>query len=173
MNNTKTLLVLVVAALVIGLGWVFLYKYQNKNGIDPTKSTSSAILNPVFYDVKVWLPGVSWSTPKKTSEQTMYGDLKGEESTAQITTKTATVSQFENVKELNSMGYHQDINLEAGGPGSSIWGYKKTDGKMSQIVTFSYNTTPSSNNPNEPLQFNCPCKTTLKVFVSDPFNEKQ
>ncbi|HVZ66756.1 MAG TPA: hypothetical protein VG917_00670 [Patescibacteria group bacterium] len=171
MKNSKILSILILGAILIGVGWVFLYKYQAKNGIEPNNSSSS--MSPIFYDLKVWLPDTSWSVPTKTSEQTMYGDLKGEQSTAQITTKQASVNPFENVKAMNDLGYQQDLNLAAGGPGSSVWGYKKTEGNMMQIVTFSYNTAPSYNNPNEPLQFNCPCKTTLKVFVSDPFNEKQ
>lgn len=69
----------------------------------------------------------------------------------------------------NIFNNFNDNNLAADGPGSSLWGYKKeVDGKT-QIIIFSYKTQPTSNKPDEPLQFDCPCKVDWSVFISYPF----
>ncbi|HSX09561.1 MAG TPA: copper resistance protein NlpE [Candidatus Saccharimonadales bacterium] len=116
-----------------------------------------------------WMPTVTWSEQITSNQQTFYGNLAGSEVTGIVTTKEASVPHFENVKFLQSLQFEPDINLSADGPGSSSWGYiKEVDGKK-QIVIFSYRTQPTSTNPNQPIQFACPCQTKLAVFTSNYF----
>lgn len=134
----------------------------------PKVSPETALL----VDVAVWYPSAPWTEPKKTTEETTYGNLSGENMQASVTASTASLSQFENVSELKAKGFTTDINLAAGGPGSSVWGYKSEKGEKMQVIIFSYKAQPTNNNPNEPLQFNCPCKINMNVFVSNPFSRK-
>lgn len=121
----------------------------------------------IFAELPVWVPDASWSTKQRTTEQTPYGDLKGLKSDATVTTETASFSHFEDPTFLAALGFQPDMNLSADGPGLSMWGYSREFLGKKQYAIFSYHTQPTSTKPDEPLQFNCPCQTTLSVFVSN------
>lgn len=167
-------LLLLIAALVIAGTGVYLFTNKQSPSKPTTQviSTPTATISPetsLLADIAVWYPSAPWSQPKTTTEQTALGNLDGESIQATITSQATEIPHFETVSELTSKGFILDNNLSADGPGSSTWGYsKKADGKT-QVITFSYKTQPSNSNPNEPLQFNCPCKVDWEVFVSKPF----
>lgn len=119
------------------------------------------------------LSDTSWGNPVNTTQQTPLGTFSGQEMTGMTTTSSPMITHFENVKELSKMGYKANQNLSADGPGSSQWGYSKDADGTTQIIIYSYKTAPTSNNPDEPLQFNCPCSTTVSVFVSTPQKMEQ
>ena len=151
----KVILISILLLLVLG-GYVVFQK------INKSQSPATAIIA----QAAIWLPEATWSKPSSATETTQYGEIKGIKTTATITTQTASIPHFENATFLGQYGFKADNNLAADGPGSSVWGYKKANGSTNQFVIFSYNTVPTSTNLNEPLQFNCPCKTTVSVFVS-------
>jgi len=122
---------------------------------------------PLLVQVAVWYPSAPWSTPAVTTEETPVGELKGQFIKATVTQNEAMLPHFEDVEHLSSKGYTLDETLSADGPGSSTWGYSKTVGDRKDILLFSYTTKPSNSNPNEPLQFNCPCHIEVTVFTSD------
>ena len=164
-KNSLSTKILVLALIVVFLGAgliMFLSRYAVTG---PAQNTSEISF--------VNNQNANWSTPQKASEQTMYGTLSGEKITATATSASAMVEPYEDKQALAAAGYTSDLNLAAGGPGSSVWGYKRMVNGKKQVIIYSYQTQPTSNNPNEPLQFNCPCKVGLSVFVSDPFNDKQ
>jgi hypothetical protein len=165
----KFLIAFVVIVIVLFSGLYF-----SSQTVHAPKTTNTT-MNPqtaLLIDVAVWYPSAPWTTPKATSEQTQYGDLSGESMSATVTSQTAMLPHFEQQQTLKAKGFMPDMMLAADGPGSSMWGYKKDDGATSQILTFSYKTQPTSSNPNEPLQFNCPCKLDISVFSSSPFTPK-
>jgi hypothetical protein len=169
MQKSKTALILLLALVIIGSAF---YIHAVRPTSNPTSLNGNLIeLNPIFNSVNTTLPSANWSTPSTTTEQTIYGNLSGLEESGMITSKEPSITAFEDPNDLTSLGYKKDISLDASGPGSNVWGYKKTENGKSQIVMFSY-ATQGTSNPNEPIQFNCPCKVSLKVFVSDPFDEK-
>lgn len=129
-----------------------------------TRDTAGVLLS-----IKSSMPNVSWGKPQDTTEPTPLGNLAGVKLSGTLSAAQATLPHFENAKTLEAAGYKPDMSLSADGPGSSVWGYKKTSGRDTSIILLSYNTTPSSSNPNEPLQFNCPCQMSVSVFVSQPF----
>jgi len=92
---------------------------------------------------------------------------------ATVTSPTASIPHFEMASALKTQGFIPDLNLSADGPGSSNWGYVNSNNEETQVIIFSYKTRPTNSNPNEPLEFNCPCKVNLSVFVSNPFAEKK
>ncbi len=153
------LALIIVISVLVGFGGHFLK--NSSNTATPTPIATQVQPNsPIFSKLNSWLPG-DWSTPV-TSSQMNYS---GMESSVTITTQTAAVSHFEDVSYLKSLGFEPDINLSADGPGSSVWGYKNAE--TGQVIVFSYRTSPTSTNPNEPLQFNCPCQSKVSVFVSN------
>jgi hypothetical protein len=118
-------------------------------------------------DAAVWYPSAPWSHPAKNTQTTFYGNLSGLSIHAQVTSDKPMLGHFEDVNSLATSKFLPDTNLEADGPGASSWGYlKDIDGKK-QLLLFSYKTQPSSSNPNEPLQFSCPCKIDVTVFASN------
>lgn len=121
----------------------------------------------IISQLHLWMPTAIWSDPAASQEKTYYGDVLGSEVTGTLKTQEATVPHFENPELLNSLGFSPDTNLSADGPGSSEWGYTKETNGERQFILFSYQTEPTSTDPNEPLQFNCPCQTKLTVFVSN------
>lgn len=137
--------------------------------VSPTLSPETSLL----VDAAVWYPSASWAPPAKASQTTYYGDLQGQSIKATVESSNPSLDHFEMPQMLKENGFLPDNNLSADGPGSSVWGYKKSENGMMQVMTFSYKTQPSSSSPNEPLQFNCPCKIDVEVFVSNPVSEKQ
>lgn len=165
----KSFVLALIIILVIGTFGFLLSKNKTNSTTIPKISSETSLLA----DIAVWYPSAPWSTPKETTEQTMYGSLTGKSMKATVTSPTATLPHFEQVNTLVQKGFTLDNNLSADGPGSSVWGYKKEENGETQIILFSYKTEPSSSNLNEPLQFNCPCKINTSVFVSNPFSPEQ
>lgn len=121
----------------------------------------------IFAELTVWVPDASWSKKQPATEQTPYGELKGWKSYTTVTTEKASFSHFEDPTFLATLGFQPDMNLSADGPGSSMWGYSREILGKKQYAIFSYHTQPTSTKPDEPLQFDCPCQTTLSTFVSN------
>lgn len=159
--------------VVLVIAGVFFFVSKN-NVVKPQPQTTNApkVITPqtsLLIDAAVWYPSAPWTEPREGNQATFYGNLSGELITAQITSPAASIDHFEDVSALKTKGFLPDNNLSADGPGSSSWGYKKTENGKSQIFLFGYQTEASSNNPNQPLQFNCPCKVNITVFASKPF----
>lgn len=133
---------------------------------DRSVSTVASLSSGVFSQAESALPDSTWSKPVATTENTSTGNVSGEKITTTLKSKEAMLTHFENVSDLKQMGFTQDSNLSADGPGSSVWGYKNPT--TNQVILYSYNTKPTSSNPNEPLSFNCPCEMSVSVFVSNP-----
>lgn len=170
MRIPKVSIILLIAVVVVGAA---IYLHETRPQSNPRSIlTSTQGSSAIFAGVKTSVPNANWSLPSTATEQTTYGNINGQVVKGQITSDTAYSTHFEDLNTLTSQGYTADPNLSADGPGSSIWGYKKAENSKTQVVLFSYTTQASTSSPNEPLQFNCPCKVDLKVFVSDPFNEK-
>ncbi|MEK7572162.1 MAG: hypothetical protein AAB553_07880 [Patescibacteria group bacterium] len=123
--------------------------------------------NPIAPLIPTWYPEATWEAATTTQEQTPYGEMNGLLITGTTTIDTASIPHFEKAEELQKLGYQPDMALSADGPGSSTWGYSKEQDGKQQIILFSYKTEPTSSNPDEPLQFNCPCTTDLSVFLSN------
>lgn len=131
--------------------------------------TPAADLVGVLADVAVAYPSAPWSNPLVASQETFYGLLTGAEMHATTTSQTASLQPFMSPDDLARLGFTIDKNLYANGAGSGMWGYKRTVNKKSQILLFSYTTHPTSQKPNGPLQFTCPCKMDITIFASSPF----
>lgn len=147
------------ALLLIVLGFLSFFYLKNP------KNTSGTILA----QIKSQSTTISWDVPEETTDQTSSGNIKGEKISGILTTAQATLPHFEDAQILTKAGFEPDMSLSADGPGSSVWGYKKKQGGQQSLIIFSYKTLVTSQNPNEPLQFNCPCNMSVSVFVSDPF----
>lgn len=154
----KKLLIL-FGVIILGLIIFFVYKESTKQSAPSTSLTSFVSSQNA----------ASWGNPTQTENQTTYGNLSGTEIQATVSGNITNFMGFENKAELEKQGFVVDNTLAADGPGSSTWGYKRSDDDRTQIIMFSYTTKPSNNNPNEPLEFNCPCEITLTVFLSRPF----
>lgn len=171
MKMMKKIVLLILCIVVITAGGIIwksqlLFKTSHETKIQPTQESVTA--KDIFAQLPVWTPH-TWSNPQTVTTQTLYGNLSGVQTTSQVTSPQAHMTHFENDTFIKNLGFVMDNNLSADGPGSSVWGYKKTSGTQTEIVVFSYQTKPTSSNPNEPLQFNCPCTVTLTTFVSNPF----
>lgn len=161
-------LLILIILLVVGLAGG--YYYFAPKSAAPTPSVTVSPQTGLMADVAVWYPSAPWSEPAEDSEViSSYGTFAGESMHATVTSQTASLPHFEIVSELKDKGFLPDNNLSADGPGSSTWGYKKTEDGQNQIILFSYKTQPTSSAPNEPLQFNCPCQVEVNVFVTSPF----
>lgn len=156
----------IIILVVILAAYLFYIKYKDR--VTAPVQNENTTLAPMTQYINN--TNESWSNPTQATEQTMYGNLTGEEMTTQITSDQAMVSPFENSTTLKNEGFELDNNLAAGGAGSSVSGYKRMVNGKTQVLLYSYQTQPTSNNPNEPLQFNCPCKVSLKVFLSETFD---
>lgn len=178
----KVLIPIVVVLLVVGIGSFFML--QKPTPTTPQSSTTpsptseaptpppvkvSQTAQTIFTTLPSSLPSATWETPISSNLTTSYGNATGYLENGSITTEQTSLPHFEDKATMSSLGFTADNNLSADGPGSSLWGYKKTTGNEIQLVIFSYKTASTSSNPNEPLQFNCPCQTQVSVFVSNPF----
>lgn len=157
-----SLIIAFIAILIIG--GIFFYKTPSATAPHTISPETSLLI-----DAAVWYPSAPWTTPKKTTQTTPLGTLSGEIITATVTSSTSFLPHFEMVQQLNKNGFMLSNELAADGAGSSMWGYTKEENGKSQILLFSYKTDPSSSLPNQPLQFNCPCKIHISVFASQPF----
>lgn len=162
----KIILLLGVFCLLI----VALFVYYHHGSVQKPHTTTSQApskdLSDMLASVAVWWPDAPWTNPAITIQTTSYGKLSGADMQATVTSPTASMQPFENTTELSQEGFVKDTTLDAGGAGSATWGYKRVQNGKTQILLFSYATTPTSSNPNEPLQFACPCKQIITVFVS-------
>lgn len=150
--------------LLIALVSLFLFFVSNQKLSHPSSSL-------IFKMAESNLTQATWSEPIEATEQTPMGNITGEKITGALTNDTAILSHFEDANELSKLGFTPDQNLSADGPGSSQWGYTKKTDEGTQVLIFSYNTTPTSNNPDEPLRFYCPCEMTVSVFLGS--NEQE
>lgn len=163
-------IVALAVGVIVGLGIYYLFDVVLKdNSAGQAQNTPLPQNADVLVSVAVWIPDAGWSVPSKTTESTAYGSLPGYKTVGTVTSDQAYLDPFEHKQELEGMGYVPDTGLDASGPGSNMWGYKRTVDGKEQILVLGYNTQPSSSNPNEPLQFNCPCQIEVSAFVSDPF----
>lgn len=130
--------------------------------------TLSPDTTAVLDAIPSWLSDVNWSQPKQATKTTPLGDMQGTMISGATMTDSANITHFEDANALAGLGFYPNTNLAADGPGSSTWGYSKEQNGTEQIILFSYTTKPTNSNPNEPLQFNCPCTTEVSVFISNP-----
>ena len=154
-TNTKRFFI-VILIIVVGIVGYFVYQ----------QSIFTKAANSIFGQIQTWVPS-SWGMPASATEQSIYGNLRGKKREATITTTQAYLPHFENKTFLTKLGFQPDMNLSADGPGSSMWGYTRNVLGKKQYVLFSYHTQPTSTKPDEPMQFDCPCQTTLSTFVSN------
>lgn len=166
----KFVVIFVIVFVVVGGIWHF---FSPKTEAPDTSMQQVQIDAPqgevILGDVATWIPDAGWSNPAPASETTMYGDLSGYATSGTVTSQQASLDHFEMMPELEQLGFTADTNLAASGPGSDVWGYKRMVDGGEQVLILSYTTQPTSSNPNEPLQFNCPCQIQVKGFVSNPF----
>ncbi len=112
--------------------------------------------------------GISWGAETPSTDSIPMGERPTKLTGYRITSETiqnitdigAVSTPFEQYyrQKLQAAGWTRDIQLEAGGPGSSISGYTKG----SAYVIISYGTVFHAGGVNEPVQ--CPCDTTLSIF---------
>lgn len=155
--------------IILALGGIYFVVQKNQSETTPlqTEKTATSTSGKVFQQLPSWFPNSSWSQPQPATQETPYGSLSGMKSSTTMTTKTASVPHFGQSVPLRDMGFDVDKNLAADGAGSSQWGFTKTVDGQKKVIIFSSETKPTNSNPNEPLQFSCPCQTSLSVFVSN------
>lgn len=154
-----------IALILLSIGGFTYYKLYSKQQSNLSPDLSKTPETALLAQIATWYPPANWSSPKVDKQTTLNGNFAGESISATVTTQQANLSHFEDANTLKQMGYVLDNNLSADGPGSSNWGYSNTNGTTRKIIIFSYSVKPSNTNPNEPVQFNCPCATKVNVFV--------
>jgi hypothetical protein len=164
-------LILILLLLTVVTGAIII-KQKKAHTTAMMTSQSVSPETALLVDAALWYPSAPWSTPSAETQTTQYGTLQGEGIRATVPSSTASITHFEMPQALAAKGYLPDTSLAADGPGSSVWGYKKTNGDKTSLLLFSYQTAPTSSNQNEPLQFNCPCMIEITVFASNPFSQK-
>lgn len=115
---------------------------------------------------------ITWG--KETLGQTMYNNpdysvstISGEQQTGTLTQNAFMLRNLlSNASYLQANGWQQDIYTQADGPDGSQWGYIKRMNNKKQVVIFSYRNLSFVPPPN---QTTCPCKFSVKVFLSKPF----
>lgn len=158
-------IILIISTIVIGGLYAF---FHGKSHIDQNSNTQNQ-KSEILTKLSEGLPGASWSEPQTINQSSgPYGEMEGQKINATITTKDAMPVEFNDKEYLESLGYKEDPQLAAGGPGSSIWGYSKTENGVTSVVVFSSQTQPTNSNQNAPAEFNCPCQTEVSIFVSTP-----
>lgn len=143
---------------------------KNKSATPKPKTTTVAVspaADKIFSQLAKWLPDATFGLPKRTTEDTSYGKFSGESLAGFTMAPTASMPHFEDADYLKKLGFTPDNMLSADGPGSSVWGYSKEQSGKRQIILFSSEAKPLEVKPNEPLQFNCPCNTNVRIFVSE------
>lgn len=138
---------------------------ETKNVVNIVQPVS---LLSIFPQLSSWVPGSTWSAPQVSTEDTLYGNLKGMETKGSLTKESESIGRnFENQDFMKNLGFVEDINFAADGPGASNWGYSKTENGKMQVAIFGY----SSNHLLGPESTAAPF-VNLSVFVSDPFVKK-
>lgn len=162
------LILLVIAGGVVG--YVFLFTDYIKLPSKPTESTTKSTTEyEVFTEAQKWVPEVVWSKPKAATQQTYYGTVKGTEITGKMVNREGYIEHPEDPTTLKAMGFSEDLNLSADGPGSSSWGYIKNIGDMQEIIVLSYKNEDMHASSEGPLEAECPCTLLLTIFQSEPF----
>lgn len=140
---------------------------QTQTTTSPAAALSPTVipLSPILNELSAWVPTATWDTPKQTTYDSNYGKITGTLVTGEIKGSNMKIRRnYENKDFLTNLGYTEDMNLAADGPGASNWGYKRVVNGKTEIVQFGYSTNrllgPESN--SEPF-------VNLSVFVSDPF----
>lgn len=172
-NFSSPLFLAAIIVLILVSAGFFLKQEpkQEKKSTPHTQQTQSDIDTLwLLANAALWYPSLPWSPPTKATTDSPYGKLSGNSIHATVTKDTPMVDHFEDVNALAEKGFLPDTTLAADGPGSSTWGYKKEEGNSLQVIIFSYRTQPTNSNPNEPVQFTCPCKIDITTFVSTPFS---
>lgn len=123
----------------------------------------------VFPQASKWLPEVVWTKPSSATIQTYYGKVRGVQITGKLVNRDGYIEHPEDPGFLKKLGFNEDLNLAADGPGSSSWGYLKNIGDEQQIVVFSYANEDMHPSNEGPLTASCPCTLNLAIFVSEPF----
>lgn len=162
---------LLIVLILFALGLAGSYAFKQMKQPEVKQQITTVQVSPeadrIFSQMATWLPNATFGLPKETTEATGEGEFSGESLSGFTMSETASMDHFEDEAYMESLGYTLDNNLSADGPGSSVWGYSKDVNGKKQIVLFSYETKPSDSDPNTPLQFNCPCNTNVKAFVSE------
>lgn len=169
-SSPSIILIIILAVIGFGVGYVFFF--TDLISIEKPTPKKQAVTPDmtVFEETDRWVPEVVWSPSKPATEQIYYGTVKGVEETGTLVNREGVVEHFEDHKVLEKLGYKEDLNLSADGPGSSMWGYsKEAPGGLLEVVTFSYINEDMHPSTEGPLTASCPCTLTLKVFVSEPF----
>jgi putative hemolysin len=166
LRSDAFLFIIVVILIIAGAFFVLHVKKQQNTTTNP--ATTQHVNDPMLQTLAEGFPEVTWGEPTNMNQSTgPYGELPGRKITGTIKVDQANIPQTEDKAYLESQGFKADPSMSADGPGSSVWGYSKGSGENTQVVIFSYEVKPTSSNPNEPLQFNCPCNATVSIFVSD------
>lgn len=166
LSESKVILLFIAFAILI-IGVLFLI-FENKNKTQDN-STSISHQSELLTKLSEGVPNSSWSNPENINQSAgTYGEMEGQKITSTITTKDAMPVNFDEKTYLESLGYKEDSQLAAGGPGSSVWGYSKTVDGVTSVVVFSSQTAATNSDQNAPAEFNCPCQTQLSIFVSTP-----
>lgn len=160
--------------LLVVLGGVLGYAFFFTDYIDLTPSKKQVVsetggATAVFDQAPEWVPEVVWGKPKSAEKQTYYGTVKGTEVTGKLVNREGYIDHPENPEFIKKLGFSEDPNLSADGPGSSMWGYIKHVGQNEQVILLSYTNEDMHPSAEGPLEANCPCTLDLSVFVSDKF----
>lgn len=157
----KVFVIVFLVLLVIVFGF-FLIK--SKIGVSEKKEIAKSSL-PIFNQLSRWVPNATWDEPQKSTEMSPYGKTTGLRMSGKITGKNASISRnFEDKQVMQALGYFEDMQFAADGPGTSNWGYSKTENGKTQIVVFRYSTNAILGPESKEPPF-----VNLSVFVSDPF----
>jgi hypothetical protein len=165
----KNIFIFISVLLVIFVLGFVVFKYTNFKGliskVVETKKISPKPLPAIFDKLSQWVPTASWGELQKSTQMTPYGKTVGLKMIGEIKGKNATISRnFEDIKIMNSFGFFEDMNFAADGPGSSNWGYSKTENGKIQVAIFRYSTNRILGPESKAPPF-----VNLSVFVSEPF----
>lgn len=164
----KKIAVIIFLILFVSAAGLFLFKYTSLKklvNINGTSRVTPKPLPPIFAQLSKWVPAATWGTPEKSIEMTPYGKTSGLKMTGEIRGKNPSITRnFEDIKMMETLGYFEDMQFAADGPGSSNWGYSKTENGKTQIVVFRYSTNAILGPESKEPPF-----VNLSVYISDPF----
>ncbi len=127
--------------------------------------TPAAALSPIFSQLALWVPAATWGNAQVSVEDTPYGSVSGMTVEGEIKGSDKSISRnLEDQDYLARLGFSEDINLAADGPGASNWGYVKKENGKTEVVIFRYSTNRLLGPESEAAPF-----ANLSVFVSEPF----
>lgn len=161
---------LILAFIGAGIGYVFFFTdYLNLTPAKKQVTADESSDSSIFTEASDWTPEVVWGKPKPATKETYYGNVKGTEITGKLVNREGYIDHTEDPEFLKKLGYSEDPNLFADGPGSSMWGYIKHVGKDEQVVLFSYTNEDMHTSSDGPVTSECPCTLELSIFISDVF----